>query len=192
MSNLLLNDLHDIFPPVQIALPTKGMFYHEGVLGPGVKADNIEVGTLGILDEFKYRDPFLLVSGNAMGDLIAHLCGDQIRLPNELCEIDVEAILVAARLASYGPSLRLTHRCTLFRDKILDDGESASDPPEMVPCNHENIMDVDLHDFILRYGPIEQEERFEVVLPRVGQIVYLKPVPYRTTIQIMRNVMGNR
>src|SRR5678815_3026901 len=102
MTNELLNDLHNLFPPIQISLPTKGMFYPEGVLGKGVDASNIEVGTLGILDEFKYRDPFLLVSGNAMSYLIKHLCRDQILLPEELCEIDVETILLAARLASYG------------------------------------------------------------------------------------------
>ncbi len=190
--NQLLADLADIFPPIQIALPTKGMFYPEGVLGKTADPLNIEVGTLGILDEFKYRDPFLLVSGNAMGYLIKHLCGDQILLPEELCEIDVETILLAARLASYGSELKITHHCILNKQKLLAKDESLSDPPEMVLCGHENVLNLDLHEFILRYGPIEHEDRFEVVLPRVGQTVYLQPTPYRTTIQIMRNVMGNR
>ncbi len=190
--NELLNDLHDVFPPIQISLPTKGMFYAAGVLGKGVDPNNIEVGTLGILDEFKYRDPFLLVSGNAMGYLIKNLCGDQILLPEELCEIDVETILLAARLASYGADLKVTHHCMLNKPKLLEEGETATDPPELVLCNHENILNINLHEFILRYGPIEDEGRFEVVLPRVGQTVYLRPTLYRTTIQIMRNLMGNR
>jgi hypothetical protein len=192
MTNQLLNDLHDVFPPIQIALPTRGIFYPEGVFGKGVDPNNIQVGTLGILDEFKYRDPFLLVSGNAMEYLIKHLCGDQIQTPEALCEIDVETILIAARLSSYGPSLKLHHICTQMKPKPLEEEEIAADPPEMIACQHENTLNIDLYEFILRYGPIEHEERFEVLLPRVGQTVYLKPTPYRTTIQIMRNVMGNR
>jgi hypothetical protein len=54
------------------------------------------------------------------------------------------------------------------------------------------MLSVNLHEFILRYGPIEDEARFEVKLPRVGQTVYLRPTPYRTTMEVMRNVMGNR
>lgn len=182
MTNRLLSELHDVFPPVEIALPTKGMFYPKGVLGENTDPQHIEVGTLGIMDEFKYRDPFLLVSGKAISYLIHHICGDQVVLPEELCEIDVETILLASRIASYGPSLKLNHICPRMKQ---EDGKD-------VPCQHENILVLDLHEFILRYGPIEEETRFEVMLPRVGQTVYLRPTPYRTTIEVMRNVMGNR
>lgn len=182
MINELLTDLHEIFPPIEISLPTRGIFYPEGVLGPNTDPKCIRVGTLGILDEFKYRDPFMLVSGNAMDHLVHHICGDQILLPQELCEIDLETILLAARRASYGPTLKLTHRCINNKDD--------TDPPE--PCDHENNIMIDVDQFILRYGPIEDESRFEVMLPRVGQTVYLKPTPYRTSIEVMRNVMANR
>ena len=192
MSNELLTDLSEVFPPVEISLPTRGIFYPEGILAKDTDPTRIQVGTLGIMDEFKYRDPFMLVSGNAIGYLIKHVCGGQILVPEELCEIDVETILLASRLASYGPNLKLTHRCTLFKEKKLKEGETPTDPPEMEVCNHENALSIDLHEFILRYGPIEDENRFEVKLPRVGQTVFLKPTPYRTTIEIMRNVMGNR
>lgn len=192
MTNELLNDLHEVFPPVEIALPTRGLFYPDGVLGSGIDPAHISVGTLGILDEFKYRDPFLLVSGNAMGHMITHLCGKQIMAPEELCELDVEAILIAGRLASYGPMLKLTHHCALMKPKPLAEDEQPNDPPDQIPCNYQNQIQVDLHEFILRYGPIENEGRFEVLLPRVGQTVYLKPTPYRTTINIMRNVLANR
>src|SRR5258708_25581516 len=182
MANELLSELHEIFPPIEIALPTRGIFYPSGIIGPDADPKRIQVGTLGILDEFKYRDPFMLVSGNAMDHLVHHICGDQILLPQELCEIDLETILLAARRASYGPNLKLTHRCIHNKPK--------TDPPE--PCNHDNNIQIDLDQFILRYGPIEDESRFEILLPRVGQTVYLKPTPYRTTIEVMRNVMANR
>jgi len=182
MANELVSELHEIFPPIEIALPTRGIFYPTGVLGPNTDPKHIKVGTLGILDNLKYSDPFMLVSGNAMDHLVHHICGDQITLPQELCEIDLETILLAARRASYGPNLKLVHRCVFNKPN--------SDPTE--PCDHENNIMIDLDQFILRYGPIEDESRFEVLLPRVGQTVFLKPTPYRTSIEVMRNVMANR
>lgn len=182
MANELVSELHDIFPPIEIALPTRGIFYPSGVMGPNGDPKHVRVGTLGMLDELKYKDPFMLVSGNAMDHLVHHICGDQIALPQELCEIDLETILLAARRASYGPNLKLTHRCV--------HNKPNTDPLE--PCNHDNNIQIDLDQFILRYGPIEDESQFEVLLPRVGQTVYLKPTPYRTSIEVMRNVMANR
>jgi hypothetical protein len=183
MSNELLSELQDIFPPIEIALPTRGIFYPQGVLGNDVDPKRIKVGTLGILDEFKYRDPFMLVSGKAMDHLVQHICGNQILIPQDLCEIDLETILLAARRASYGPNLKLVHRCMLPK--------AAAEQPDAV-CEHNNNVLIDLDQFILRYGPIEDESRFEIILPRVGQTVYLKPTPYHTTIEIMRNVMANQ
>ena len=190
MVNPLLSELHDVFPPVYIALPTRGIFYPKGVLAEGTDPNSISVHTLGIMDEFKYRDPFLLVSGKAIGHLIKHICGDQIAVPEELCEIDVEALLLAARIASYGPSLKLNHICPKLKPKPIEEGEPATD--DMVSCGHQNALVLDLHEFILRYGPIEDETRFKVGLPKVGQTVYLRPTPYKTTLEVMRNVMGNR
>lgn len=182
-ANELLSEISDVFPPIDIQLPTRGIFYRPGILKEGVDPNHIEVRTLGVMDEFKYRDPFLLVSGKAIDHLIGHLCGDQILMPEQMCEIDIETILIAARLASYGPGLNVTHSCTMMvKDK--DGVESV--------CANANTVAVDLHQHILRFGPIEDEERFEVKLPRVGQTVYLKPVPYQTTIDMMRNVMANR
>lgn len=191
-TNPLLNELHEVFPPVQISLPTKGIFYPKGVLADDVDPTDIRVGTLGILDEFKYRDPFMLVSGKAIDDLVHHICGEQVLVPTEMCEIDIETILLASRLASYGPNMKVNHTCAQMMDKPLEDGETASDPPERVLCGHDNMVMVDLHEFILRYGPIDDDTKFEVTLPKVGQIVYLKPTPYRTTIAIMKNVLANR
>lgn len=184
MSNELLEDLTDIFPPVEIALPTRGIFYPEGILRPGVNPEKIKVGTLGIMDEFKYRDPFMIVSGKAIEHLIRHICGDQILMAEEMCEVDIETILLASRLASYGPSLKIKHSCA----HAIEPTEESEDPI----CGHTNTVVIDLHEHILRYGPIENEERFAVLLPRVGQTVYLKPTPYKTTVEVMRNVMAHR
>lgn len=130
----------------------------------------------------------MLVSGNAMDHLVHHICGDQIILPQELCEIDLETILLAARRASYGPTLKVSHRCV----NVKGDQAKMVEPDASELCNHDNPVQIDLDQFILRYGPIEDESRFEVLLPRVGQTVYLKPTPYRTSIDVMKNVMANR
>lgn len=183
-ANELLQDLTDIFPPLEIGIPTKGIFYPPGILQEGLDPMHIQVRTLGMMDEFKYRDPFMLVTGKAIEHLISHLCGDQIIKPEALCEIDVETILIAARIASYGPNLKMKHICgQKFKD--AETGEESI-------CNQENTIAVDLNEHILRYEPLTNEEQFEMVLPRVGQTVYLKPVTYQTTAELTRAVMQNR
>lgn len=195
--NSLIEELNDTFPPIEISIPTRGAFYQPGVLAEGVDPNRIVVRTLGIMDEFKYRDPFLLASGKAIDHLIRHICGDQILAPEEMCEIDIETILLASRLASYGPTLRIKHTCEHLVDP--EPPEAGSTPtttgdevPEKVLCGHINTVLIDLQQFILRYGPIDDDAQFEVLLPRVGQTVYLKPVPYRTTVEVMKNVVANR
>jgi hypothetical protein len=189
MDNILITDIKKTFPPIQIELPTLGKFYPMGVLNPEANPKNISVGTLGIMDEFSYKDIFLLVSGKAIEQLITHLCGDQILVPSELCEIDVETILVAARMASYGPDLNLTHVCDKMVEKKIEGDDLHN---EEIPCMHENKLLIDLHDFILRYENIKDFDMFMVALPKIEQKIYLKPTPYRTSIEVMRNVMGNR
>lgn len=186
--NILLKDLYNIFPKIDIILPTVGRFYPIGVLNETADPRRISVGTLGIMDEFTYKDPFLLVSGKAIDQLITNLCGDQILVPDELCEIDVETILVAARLASYGPDMKVKHICDKKKEIFT---ESEPDKVEETICGHESEVYIDLHDFILQYTEIQDLDMFILTLPKVEQTVYFKPTPYHTTIEIMRNVMGN-
>jgi hypothetical protein len=180
MSNPLIQDFAKKFPGVIATLPTKGQFYPPEVI-PGNTDGNVQVGILSMLDEQRYRDPFLLVSGKAVYEMIRHIC-PEIALPEHLAEIDVEAILLAARIASYGPALTLKHICQNPEEITKDEGVVEK-------CNSENTIEIMLDEFINRYAPFDADDRYELVLPMVGQTVFLQPMPYRTAIEMMRYMM---
>lgn len=183
MDNPLLEELHEagVLPDISIELPTGGVFYDEGVFEEGTDIKDIPIGTLGILDENAFRDPVLLATGKAIKRLIQHVCPCILR-PGELAEVDVEAILIATRLASYGPNLNLTHTCQ--NPEIKSDAEN---PEEAFVCREKNELVIDLQEFIMRYGALENMEEFDLTLS-IGQHVRLRPTTYDMAIQLMMDL----
>lgn len=123
-TNPLLADLeqNEAFPAVSVALPTGGRWYDESVL-EGADPLDLEVGVLGIMAEQNYRDPWLLMSGESMPRMLKDVC-PSVRNPGELAEVDLEAILLAARLVSFGPTMELRHKCEWV------DPEAEQEEPE--------------------------------------------------------------
>lgn len=178
LENPLIADLKSqgVIPDVRIGLPMMQMPYPEGTFREGLDLEDVPVGVLRVLEENTYRDPFLLASGKAIPKMIQHLCPD-ILVPENLAEIDVEAILIAARLARFGPTMKFKHQC----QNPLPDGEKL--------CQHENELVINLQEFILRYAPFDRLPEFQVTLPRLNQVVQLKPIRYGGAVRIMLKTM---
>ena len=199
-SNPLIQDLieNEAFPSVTVALPTAARWYAKDVFDEDADPMEIAVGVLGILAEQNYRDPWLLLSGEAIPRMFKSIC-PSIAKPNELCDIDLEAILLASRLVSYGPRLEVTHKCDKRVEKEIEteteDGEKpeAKDGEEPLivdaPCDHENNIVIDINEHILRYEVISDEvveEKFIYKLNIINQTVHLRPIPYYRTIEQMK------
>lgn len=176
--NPLLADLKSqgVIPDVRIGLPMMKMPYPDGTFREGLNLEDIPVGVLRVLEENTYRDPFLLASGKAIPKMIRHICPDVLE-PENLTEIDVEAILIAARLASFGPTMKFKHTC------------QNPQPVGETLCKHENELVIDLQEFILRYAPFERLPEFQLTLPRLNQSVQLKPIRYGSAVRIMLKTM---
>ena len=177
MTNPLIEDLS--FPPISICLPTSGHWYADGVVDPIADPLDLEIKPIGILAEQNYRDPWLLASGKAIPRLIREVC-PAILQPEELAEIDIEAILLATRLASYGDMLKLTHKCQYKNVDSEGDGEI---------CGEENDLDLNIQEFITRYDQIKNFEDYMVELKAVAHKVYLRPTPYKQSIQVLRQAV---
>lgn len=168
MSNPLLDEMRDAgsIPSVEIALPTRGYFYPEGeVLDNTVNADELPVRSLSIIDETAFKDPMMLISGNAISKMINHITTG-ITDPGYLCEIDIQAILVACRIASYGNTLMVDHKCS--------------------SCNEQHTMDINLTDHIQNYNPFTPEEfkEYDLFLERTGQTIRLRPIRYKDSVEM--------
>jgi len=96
-------------PGAYFTLPSKGMGYPEGSL------DMTETGELPVypmtaIDEITARTPDALFNGTAVVDIIQS-CIPNIKNAWEVPNIDIDPILVAIRIASYGDSMEIDTKC---------------------------------------------------------------------------------
>lgn len=97
-------------PGNYIELPSKGKFYKI----PPAFSDTGELAVYPMTakDELALKNPDALLNGEALKQVIASVCPD-IKNVNEIPAPDIDAILVAMRMASYGDDMELdvNHKC---------------------------------------------------------------------------------
>ena len=105
------NPLSNYFrrPSIYITLPSKGEFYPKGAL---VMTENNElpVYPMTAVDEITYRTPDALYNGTSVVDVIQS-CMPNIKDAWAIPSIDLDTILSAIRIASYGHTLELSTKC---------------------------------------------------------------------------------
>lgn len=178
--NPLLDELSGRIGGVTMALPSLGAFY-----GPDVMRSDpssVEVLPISVIDEINFRDPFKIVSGAAVREMVARACPAVAR-PELLCKVDVDAILVASRIASYGSNLEITLRCQ-NRMAVKRDADGAE---SVGPCEEPVELKVDLNRVLAQFQPIGQPDEWQVKLPN-GQVVQLVPIPYASVLRGMIEV----
>jgi hypothetical protein len=116
VENQTLNPLKKYFrqPKLYIKLPSSGSFYPPGVLE---KSDNGEypVYAMTAKDELVMKTPDALLNGQATVDVI-HSCFPNIKNAWLVPSIDLDAILIAIRLATYGEKLEVTVTIPVVND----------------------------------------------------------------------------
>lgn len=96
-------------PAIYIRLPSNGKFYPAGSLE---KTENGEypIFPMTTLDEITYRTPDALFNGTAVVSVIQS-CMPNIKNAWNMPSIDIDTVLVAIRIATYGHSLDISTRC---------------------------------------------------------------------------------
>ena len=107
-SNIEQNPLRKYFrqPKVYITLPSKGKFYPEGVLNMP-ETGELPVFAMTAKDELIIKTPDALLNGQATVDVIKS-CIPNIVNPWQMPSVDLDACLVAIRIATYGEKLDIT------------------------------------------------------------------------------------
>ena len=120
-----VNPLRQFFrqPAIYVRLPSQGEFWPKDAL---TIPDNREFPVLPMtaIDEISYRTPDALFNGQAVVNVIQS-CIPNIRNAWAMPNIDMDTILLAIRIASYGHELELSSKCP--------------------HCGHEHEFGVDLH-----------------------------------------------
>ena len=95
-------------PAMFVSLPTKGMF------NPEIETtalDEIGVLPMTAMDEITMKNPDALLNGEALISLIKS-CVPSIPNPRNLCTIDMEALYLAIRYATFGKEMTFSNKCT--------------------------------------------------------------------------------
>jgi hypothetical protein len=96
-------------PAIYVKLPSDGKFYPEGTLDMPANHE-LPVYPMTAIDEITYRTPDALFNGNAVVNVIKS-CIPAIRDPWAIPAMDVDTILVAIRIASYGHTMEIDTAC---------------------------------------------------------------------------------
>ena len=107
-TNIEQNPLRKYFrqPKVYITLPSRGKFYPEGVLNMP-ETGELPVFAMTAKDELIIKTPDALLNGQATVDVIQS-CIPNIKSAWQMPSVDLDACLVAIRIATYGESLDIT------------------------------------------------------------------------------------
>ena len=139
-------------PEVFIELPSGGQYYPPGTL------DLPPTGEIGIFpmtarDELLMRTPDALLNGTTTAEVIRS-CVPAIKDPWAVPSLDVDALLIGIRIATYGDEMEISSNC-----------------PE---CKSENTFAVNLGALVDQFGGWTYEEELAID----DLVIYFKPLSY--------------
>ena len=141
-------------PSIYLKLPSQGRFYDNNAIDLGATGE-IPIYPMTVKDEILLRTPDALMNGESMVQMIKS-CVPSINDPYQLPLSDLDAILIAIRLASYGNELEIKSNCT--------------------QCNHENEHNIDLRALLDRIQPTASYDQTHLV---DGLIFELQPQKFK-------------
>jgi hypothetical protein len=144
-------------PKIYLSLPSQGKFYPPGAIN-GDPA-NLPVFGMSAMDEILFKTPDALFNGEATVNVIKS-CIPGIVQPWVMPQIDVDACLVAIRIATYGQTLETTFKCS--------------------NCKEENKFDLDLSRTLEYFLNLEYET--EIIIGPL--LVTVRPLNYKEVTEI--------
>jgi len=154
-SNIEQNPLRKYFrqPKVYITLPSKGKFYTEGSIEIPENKE-FPVFAMTAKDELTMKTPDALLNGAATVEVIKS-CVPNIKNPWHMPSIDLDAILIAIRIATYGDKMEII-------TKVPNIGEDRS-------------FDIDLRQLLNKLVTKEYINNFEIN----GMTIVTRPLTYK-------------
>ena len=160
-------------PGETFRLPSLGLFYKDGELDESVSNGEVHIMPMTTLDEIVFKSSDKLFSGEAIVEVFQR-CIPQIHKPMKLLAKDVDYLLTALRLVSYGPVLEVTYRHTCEEAK-------------------EHAYKTELRPYLQKAKPIDPttlEQNFTHTLPN-GQVVHLRPALFDSVVRMSQTTDYN-
>ena len=154
--NMEQNPLRKYFrqPKVYITLPSKGLFYPEGSLDVTQNGE-YPIFAMTAKDELTMKTPDALLNGAATVDVVKS-CVPNITNPWYMPSIDLDAILIAIRIATYGDIMELTTKVPNIGDERKFDVDLRTLLNGLVTKEFET--DLDFNDMKILIRPLTYKE----------------------------------
>ena len=201
MSN---NPLSQYFrqPSIYLKLPSQGRYYPDGTLNMPENGE-VPVYPMTAIDEITQRTPDALFNGSAVATVIKS-CVPNIIDPWAIPAVDIDSILVAIRIASYGHSMDVETTCPHCQNEeaygldlrtVLEQMKSPNYNEPVIagdieiyfrPMNYKNLNDNNLKQFeeqkLLQVIPStelqDSEEVSAMILIKMKEIAVTATVLY--------------
>ena len=152
-------------PKIYVSLPSKGSYYAEGAL------DKSEDGTYPVYsmtakDELMFKTPDALLSGQSTVAVI-NSCIPSIKDPWHLPTIDLDAILVAIRIATYGSNMDIDTECPACKEEQRYGFDFTKYLEELAQFQYQDIFTSG--DLVFHIRPYTYKEFTKKTLARIEQ-----------------------
>lgn len=154
-----VNPLQKYFrqPKIYVQLPSKGLYYPPGTLAGDY--NNVPIFAMNGMDEILYKTPDALFSGEATVKVIESCC-PYIRDAASMPGIDVDMLIIAIRIATFGDVLPVTKTCP--------------------SCGEENSYEVDLKTYVDYFNGLTYDNKI-----KVGDLtVTIRPLTYKELTEV--------
>ncbi len=141
-------------PKVYVTLPSKGKYYTSDALNMP-ETGELPVFAMTAKDELTMKTPDALLNGQATVNVIKS-CVPNIADPWQMPSIDLDAILVAIRIATYGESLDLETKIPVTGEERTFQADLRQMLNKLVTVDY--IDEVHIGDFLLTLRPLTYRE----------------------------------
>lgn len=147
-------------PKLYIDLPSNGKWYNENIIADATST-SLAVFSMTANDEIAFKTPDALVNGEATAKNMKS-CIPSILDPWNLRTIDIDSVLIAIRMATYGQQMTVNTVCK--------------------KCNEDNAYEIDLQKYLDYYVTKDYTDTVKYE----GFIVKLQPLTYRQWTDVQK------
>ena len=144
-------------PAIYVKLPSNGEYYEEGSLEL-TETGEYPVLPMTTIDEITYRTPDALFNGTAVVNVIQS-CVPNIKNAWNMPSIDVDTVLVAIRIATFGHQLDITTQCPACQEESEYGVDLRTILDLIQSPNYEEFLD--LGDLKLYFAPMSYNQMNE-------------------------------
>lgn len=151
-----INPLQQYFrrPVIHMRLPSQGTMY-----GPGIidfpENNELPVYPMTAIDEITVKTPDALFNGSAMADLIKS-CVPAIKDPWKINSVDLDAVLIAIKTATNGPTMELETTCPSCTESAKFDINLMGLLTQIKKPEYDNEMSI--NELNIKFRPLTYRE----------------------------------